>query len=241
MTLTANVCHPECAPNDVEEYARDIVARVLHDDELLRVCARESSRQKPDFRSPRHSVEVKELVSPDLRSVREAQKRHIGDYEEVDTLRETWGVCADASLAFSSFEPTTATPKVKPLIRKLTPLLVRLEANGATDARSDPEIWPFVASLLHGGWCSVIPKSPYPPGILLIGPGYGYERTTDIETDVVAPLQDWLSSKYADNVRQSLGGENGVRCAVLVASMDGPAFAMIRTLAETQALCLGQP
>src|ERR1700680_503895 len=85
-----------------------------------------------------------------------------------------------------------------------------------------PGDWPVVASLLHhDGVCSVMPKGAFPPGILLIGHGYGHERTTDIETDVVAFLQDWLSSSHADNARQSLAGENGVRCAVLVASMDG--------------------
>ena len=86
-----------------------------------------------------------------------------------------------------------------------------------------------------------MPKGAFPPGILLIGHGYGHERTTDIETDVVAFLQDWLSSSHADNARQSLAGENGVRCAVLVASMDGPASAMIRTLGKTQALRFAHP
>ena len=103
MTLSASddVCHLECAPNEVEESARDIVAGLLHNDELLRVCERESHRQKPDFRSPRHSLEVKELVSPALRSFLNAQERYIGDerHYKVDTLCETWGVWADVSLA----------------------------------------------------------------------------------------------------------------------------------------------
>jgi hypothetical protein len=86
-----------------------------------------------------------------------------------------------------------------------------------------------------------MPKGAFPPGILLIGHGYGHERTTDIETDVVAFLQDWLSSSHADNARQSLAGENGVRCAVLVASMDGPASAMIRTLGESSGTALRTP
>jgi hypothetical protein len=220
------------------------VAGLLEDYDLVRVCERESTGQKPDFRSPRHSVEVKELASPALRSYLVAQQRHIGDirHYEVESLRETWAVSTDVSLAISSFEPATATPTVSSLIRSLTPLIERLEANGVADARMDPEIWPAIASLIHyDGACSVIAKGPYPPGILMIGHGYGHARTTDLEADVVAFLQDWITSSHADNARQSLAGENGFRCVVLVASMDGPASAMIRTLAENPGSMLRTP
>jgi hypothetical protein len=65
--VTANscddVCHGACAPNEVETFARDVVAGLLQDYDLVRACEKESSGQKPDFRSPRHAVEVKELAS----------------------------------------------------------------------------------------------------------------------------------------------------------------------------------
>jgi hypothetical protein len=51
---------------------------------------------------------------------------------------------------------------------------------------------------------------------------------------VVAFLQRWLNSPQADNARQSLAGEAALRCVALVASMEGPAAAMLRTLEETR-------
>src|SRR6478609_9595294 len=47
-------------------------------------------------------------------------------------------------------------------------------------------------------------------------------------------LQHWLDSPQADNARQSLAGEAALRCVALVASMEGPAAAMLRTLEETR-------
>jgi hypothetical protein len=86
-----------------------------------------------------------------------------------------------------------------------------------------------------------MPKGPFPPGIFVIGHGYGHARTTDPETDVVAFLQHWITSSHAENARQSLAGESGVRCVVLVARTDGPASAMIRTLSESPGAVLGTP
>jgi hypothetical protein len=55
-----------------------------------------------------------------------------------------------------------------------------------------------------------------------------------LEDDVVAFLQHWIDSPQADNARQSLAGEAALRCVALVASMEGPAAAMLRTLEETR-------
>jgi hypothetical protein len=110
-----------------------------------------------------------------------------------------------------------------------------LEAKGLDDALLDAEIWPRIAQHIHhDGWCSVIPGGAFAPGIFFADHGYGQERTTYLEDDVVAFLQHWLDSPQADNARQSLAGEAALRCVALVASMEGPAAAMLRTLEETR-------
>jgi hypothetical protein len=236
MTFNSSddLCHVKCAPSKVEVLARDTLADLVHDDDLFRVCERESSQPKPDFRSARHVLEIKELASPALRSYLHAQQRYIGDrrFYPVEALRETWGVFADLSPAVGSFERTTASPTMKSIVRSLTPLLVQLEADNASDAFADPAVWPFVSSILHGGHCSVMPRGTFAPGIFFLGYGYEHARTTYVEADVVGFVQAWLDSSYAENLRHSLAGERGVRAAVLVASTDGPALAMTRTLEE---------
>jgi hypothetical protein len=67
----------------------------------------------------------------------------------------------------------------------------------------------------------------------MIGHAYGYDRTTDPERDVVALVQEWLDSQHADNLKRSLRNAKKMRVAALVASMDGPARALISTLAES--------
>jgi hypothetical protein len=236
MDSSDDLCHPECEPGRGEQRVRDIVAALLGDDSLSRVCEKESSRPKPDFRSAHHSVEIKELASPSLRSFLNAQKLHIGDVRlyPVDGPQKTWGVSVDVSLATDSFEQAP-TPKVRRLIDALAPLVAQLEAKGLDDALLDSEIWPRIAQLIHhDGWCSVIPGEAFAPGIFFAGHGYGQARTTYLEDDVVAFLQHWLDSPQADNARQSLAGEAALRCVALVASMEGPAAAMLRTLEETR-------
>src|SRR4051794_5009994 len=127
-TPSDECCHRKCEPCRVERRARDIGAALLRDGSLSRVCERESSRPKPDFRSPQHSVEVKELASPSLRSFMEAQKLHIGDVRlyPVEGLQKTGGVSVDVSLAIDSFEHAPA-PKVRRLINALAPLVAQLE------------------------------------------------------------------------------------------------------------------
>lgn len=163
-----------------------------------------------------------------------ASERYISDdlFQAVPTLRHAWGVIPDISSAASSFNRQTRTPKMKTLVERLVPLLERLEDRGVTDARLDHEIWPIVAAITDSGMCSVVPNSPWGPGVVLIGHGYGLERTIRLEYDVVAFLQQWLDSSEAENLRRSLEREARVRCGVLVASFQGPASAMIRTLAE---------
>jgi hypothetical protein len=49
---------------------------------------------------------------------------------------------------------------------------------------------------------------------------------------VVGFLQQWLDLRFAENLRESLTFEQGLRIAVLLASTDGPALATTRTLEE---------
>lgn len=226
--------HTSCDASAVEASALTVVARLLDDDRLARVCEQEDEGSKPDFRSPCHALEVKELVSPNYRAFTVASDRYISDdlFHPVPTLQHAWGLIPDVSAAASSFSARARAPRMKTLVQRLVPLLRRLEGRGISDARLDHDIWPMVASLINSGECSVVPHSPWGPGVVVVGHGYGLERTTYLEYDVVAFLQDWLDSSDAENLRRSLKDETGVRCGVLVASFQGPASAMLRTLAE---------
>jgi hypothetical protein len=62
-----------------------------------------------------------------------------------------------------------------------------------------------------------------------------------LEYDVVGFLQQWLDSRYSANARKSLAAETGIRVVVLAPNMDGPAAAMLRTLAETPGVAIRTP
>lgn len=68
------------------------------------------------------------------------------------------------------------------------------------------------------------------PGVFL-SVSHGHSRTTYLEYDVVGFPQQWLDSRYSANARKSLAAETRVRVVVIAPSMDGPAAAMLRTLA----------
>ncbi|WP_068019195.1 MULTISPECIES: hypothetical protein [unclassified Mycobacterium] len=78
------------------------------------------------------------------------------------------------------------------------------------------------------------------PGIFF-SVAHGHSRTTYLEDDVVKFLQSWLNSGYSMNARKSLANEKRKRVVVLVASMDGPAAAMLRTLSETTGVPIPTP
>lgn len=226
--------HPGCASDDVEQRARDAAAAVLADDEFTRVCEQETKGVKPDFRSRRHALEVKELTSPALRQFFAAHTDHLEDpHRPIEGLSQVWLVFADVSAAIESFDGKTKTPRADTLIDSLAPLLKDLEARGVTDAFGDDRVWPHMKRLLgFQGHCSVIPVAGMEPGIFFSA-SHGHSRTTYLEDDVVGFLQQWLDSKHAVNARKSLAAEKGIRVVVLVPNIDGPAAAMLRTLAET--------
>lgn len=235
------VCgHPACVSDEVERQVRDAAAIVLEDNELIRVCAQEAAGVKPDFRSPHHALEVKELTSPALLKFFDARARHLNPDDPripIDGLTQLWLVFADVSDAIESFDEATGTPNAKSLVKSLTPLLKNMEARGVTNAFADQLcVWPHISTLLGvGAHCSVIPEAVnkgMKPGIYL-AVSHGHSRTTYLEDDVVTFLQRWLDSEHSTNARESLAGETRKRVVGLSASMDGPAAPMLRTLAES--------
>ncbi len=227
--------HRDCVPAAIEVLARQVVADLVGDDELERVCTMGSREPTPDFASRHHVVEVKELASQSLRAYEAAHDRHLGygQHYPVASLRNVWGVWTDVTPAMAAFGQAD-TPEARKLIRPLTQLLERLEAEGISDINQDWRARGAAVDLIGFGSCCVYPPGgPYPPGIFMIGYAYGSERTTDPERDVVALVQKWLDSHYADNLKRSLRNIDKVRVAALVASMDGPARALISTLAES--------
>lgn len=232
---TMTCSHPGCKPSAIEVLACDVVANILRDEEIDRLCAMGSREPMPDFASRRHVVEVKELASQSLRAYEAAHDRHLGygQHYPVESLHNVWGVWTDVTPAMGSFDQAN-TPEARKLIRPLTRLLEQLEAEGISDINENWRSREAAVSLIGFGSCCVYPPGgPYPPGILMIGHASGYRRTTDPERDVVALLQEWLDSRHADNLKRSLMNADAVRVAALVASTDGPAHALISTLAES--------
>jgi len=83
--------HPGCGSDDVERHALSAAAAVLVDDELTRVCQQESSGVKPDFRSRRHALEVKQLTSPALKRFFAAHADHLEDpHRPIEGLSRVW-------------------------------------------------------------------------------------------------------------------------------------------------------
>lgn len=235
--------HPGCGSDYVEQHALKAAAAVLVDDELTRVCEQESSGVKPDFRSRRHALEVKQLTSPALREFFAAHADHLADpHHPIEGLSRAWLVFADVSAAIESFDGRTKAPRADALIASLTPLLKDLEARGVTDAFGDDRVWPHMRRLLgFQGHCSMIPAAAgMEPGVFL-SVSHGHSRTTYLEYDVVGFLQQWLDSRYSVNARKSLAAETRIRVVVIAPSMDGPAAAMLRTLAETPGVGIRTP
>lgn len=233
---TASECgHQGCKDDDFERETRAAAADILGDHDLARVCAQESPGVKPDYRSPRHSLEVKRLVSPALQKFYDAYRPLFETpYRPVEELTGYWLVFVDVSDAIESFNGKTTAPRVDSLIESLTPILRDLEKRDVRDAFGDARAWPQLQNLLGtGGHCSVVPEVPghVQPGIHL-AVSYGHSRTTYIANDVVAFLQEWLDSNHSRNARESLAAEDRKRVIALAASIDGPAAAMLRTLSD---------
>jgi hypothetical protein len=243
----ADCGHPACKSDDIERKARDAAAAVLGDEDLIRVCEQETPEAKPDFRSCRHALEIKELTSQSLLKFFDARAKHLGEDDPrlpIEELTQVWMVWADVSDAIESFDGNTKTPRADSLIKSLTPLLKDLEARGVNDAFGDDRSWFHITRLLgSGAHCSVVPDAVaagMKPGIFL-SVAHGHSRTMYLEDDVVTFLQGWLDSEYSTNARESLAREKRSRVVALVASIDGPAAAMLRTLSETAGVAIPTP
>lgn len=230
--------HPHCARLKLEEaLASEVVGALMGTADLVRVCEQATEGRKPDFRlsddDKQAVVEVKRLTSGTMQRHIADRRRYLGTepFHPAPSLRSTWLVFIDTSIARETFAAGGVSPKLDRLIRDFTVELERLEAAGITEGGNDFRI----RQLTHSWTCSAVPNSQrLGPGIL-ISESHGGSRSTDIETDVVWFIADWLASDHAENLRDSFRAETGQRVAVLVADRDGPAEGVIRTLDENDA------
>ncbi|WP_156035725.1 hypothetical protein [Mycobacterium sp. TKK-01-0059] len=235
-TTPAPCGHRGCRITSVERRAAAAAAAVLDDPDLTRVCDQDpafTGGPIPDFHSRRHVVEVKELTSRPLRGFVAAYDALPGRYIGIPTFHHLWAVSLDLSAAHQAYEGRPESPRVKTLIDSLTQFIGELESRGITDAFTDHDNWPRFAKMAgFYGHCTVLPDTGMQPGILFTGTMSEQPRTTHLDHDVAAFLQDWLDSEQSDNARRSLAGRAGVHVLALVASLDGPASGMIHTLME---------
>lgn len=211
-------------------------AAVLDDPDLTRVCDQDpvfAGAAIPDFSSPHHVVEVKELTSRPLRGFNAAydkQPRHI----RIPHLRHLWAASVDVSAAAAAYDGDPETPQVNTLIATLTQMVEHLESRDYTSSLHDHDNFQRYADAL-GFYCDLAVQrdSPLEPGILLSGTIAEHSRTLDLDYDVTAVLQEWLDSEHSANARQSLAGRAGVHVLVLMASPDGPAAGLIHALRQT--------
>jgi hypothetical protein len=228
--------HRSCRLKPVEVRAQLAAAAVLDDPDLTRVCDRDpafTGSAIPDFSSPHHIVEVKELTSRPLRGFNAAYDKQ-PRYIRIPHLRHLWAASVDVSAAAAAYDGDTQTPQVNTLIATLTQMVEDLESRGYTSSLHDHDNFQRYADAL-GFYCdlAVQPSSPLEPGILLSGTIAEHSRTLDLDYDVTAVLQEWLDSEHSANARQSLAGRSGVHVLVLMASPDGPAAGLLHTVQET--------
>lgn len=230
--------HRGCHISPVEQQAWAAVAAVLDDPDLGRVCdhAEPPGTESPDFRSPRHVVEVKELTSEPVREFAKACDKHLPQrHVPVPGLKHVWAVSADVSVAAASFKGRGGTPRANTMVDPLIGLVKDLEARGIQDVmEADTDTWKRLAKILgFYGDCAVLDTTAWAPGIVFTGALSSHARTLDLEYAVVAFLQQWLDSEQSKKGRDSLAGGTGVHVLALVPSRDGPAAGMLQTLMET--------
>jgi hypothetical protein len=209
----------------------------LDDPDLTRICEQDSSFAGgpiPDFISSQHIVEVKELTSRSLRKFTAAYDALPGRHIPIPSFRRLWAVSVDVSAAAGTYDANPKTPQVNTLIVSLTTMIEDLESRGFTDSFADHDNFGKYAKSL-GFYChlAVQPDTSLAPGILFSGSISEQSRTTELDYDVTAFLQDWLDSGKATNAQESLAGRAGVHVLVLMASPDGPASGLIHTVQET--------
>ncbi|WP_416565084.1 hypothetical protein [Nocardia testacea] len=233
MSITC--AHPTCAKEEPEERLGLLAAKAfLGDDGFKRVCQNERVGSVVDYRSPSTAVEVKALKQADLEQLHNAYDRKTEAKQVIKFpgLQKTWFVMLDASAAAGERSEYRGAPSIRRLEQQLGPLLLQLEAQGISDSFGAE--WPLrshIASILHGGNCSVIDSPSFGPGIFLAGVQSGHGRPYSLDRAVRDRIQDWIDSD-SSKMAASFVGESGLRCGVLVVPLKGIGFSMWRSLSE---------
>ncbi|WP_157932144.1 hypothetical protein [Mycobacteroides abscessus] len=210
--------------SESEAFALAVLQPLLQDSELWRVCE-EGNHDKPDFRSPRHAVEVKEVTSEGVRSLQAAIEAHGNAKGRVRStrLRHHWLVLpgiTDAAAEFSGVEG----PSIKTMARNLVPLLEQIEAHDRHSMNAH-RAWQQIHQLIgRDGNCWRCDPLSAQPGITIQGHSRATAHQDDIEL-VADLLQKWLNSPFAQNLSDSLENEDtGPRkIGALILACDGPA------------------
>lgn len=210
----------------------------LNDPDLTRVCDRDrlhDGRPSPDFRSPRHVIEVKELTSEPLRGFNGAFDK-LDRHTPIPGFEHLWSVMVEVSGGAAVFIGAPEMPVLNTLIDRLTPMIKDLEKNELTNALHDHDSFERWARVIgFDGQCAVSEDPELAPGILLTGTINGQPHTFDVDHGVVTPIQTWLESAtdQVDNAQESLAGHPEVHVLALMASPSGPASGLIYTLMQT--------
>ncbi|NKV13037.1 hypothetical protein GS909_23285 [Rhodococcus hoagii] len=191
----------------------------------------------PDYRSARHTVEVKELGSTRYEAFRRAFRKTPGVYP-MPTLTKTWMISPNTTAASFAIKEEVATPFLPALSRRLAPLLRELEDRGISDYRRLVSIalaerftGRFAGSgesalTLAGRISDILGADPIceaadmegvPPGIALAHHQEMY-RPFDLNVTVRDAIQNWIDYS-SENMCASMRREGSlqIRCGVVVA------------------------
>ncbi|MCA9834766.1 MAG: hypothetical protein KC435_12515 [Thermomicrobiales bacterium] len=245
MTKATPVCtHAKCAQqDDAEQIALDVVAARTALT-FYRVCEGGRPGKAPDFRSicAMVTVEVKQLTSAAMKwhDDKRTEQFHGREFHPMQSLRETWMLVMDTTEARESWdilrEPTgkPRKPRFDTMLPALEVALAQLEAEGIDHFWRNGAVSAAVGYPVSGGTVPA-PSSGqrrFGPGVLL-NEAYGGVRSTDLDIDVAAFLNEWLSSERSSNARESLRAETGWRIVALVADSIGPSKDMLATLRDS--------
>lgn len=247
--------HENCEKETlVEAAALAAASQVLNDSELRRVCEVESDGAVPDYRSERHTVEVKKLASEPFERFAAAYRNSAGVFS-ISSLTKTWMVSPNTTEAsFAIKDRHLETPLINKLAKKLTPLLHELEDRKISSFRelvgieqralfeassADPEEpAPSLASRIveilgPRPTCDAIDDIKGVPHGIVLSHRQESTRVFDLDATVGDVIQAWMEVS-SENMRASMEGERSgqVRCGVVVAPDYGFGLKLIRSLSE---------
>ncbi|WP_430336184.1 hypothetical protein [Rhodococcus sp. ACT016] len=246
--------HKKCEnESDAEKAGLAAASQVLNDSGLQRVCENEADGPVPDYRSARHTVEVKQLASTSYEALRRASSKNSGIHP-VPALTKTWMISTDATASSFAIRHDVKAPFFPKLPKKLGPLLRELEDRGIfsyrelvkignrerfkASATGSPEpalelARRIVAILGDNPTCEAIDSEGserLPKGIMLTRKESG-SRVPDLNVTVRDVVQNWIESD-SENMRASMSREGNlqIRCGVVVAPGYGYGFKIMRAL-----------